>query len=145
MAKKDKIVEISREKMLDSMQMDHSEFVDLCILLGCDYCETLKGIGMKRAVELIKKYRSIESIASSGKYTIPDGWKYRDVHELFMSTETDKKIEFATKKHDSDGLHTFLVVQNGFSAEKVDSVIARLDKVTKVDRQKTIAAYMKKK
>ena len=40
----------------------YSQFIDLCILLGCDYCDSIKGIGPKRAIELIKQHRSIEEI-----------------------------------------------------------------------------------
>ena len=38
------------------------QFIDLCILLGCDYCESIRGIGPKRAVDLIKQHRSIEKV-----------------------------------------------------------------------------------
>lgn len=38
------------------------QFIDLCILLGCDYCGTIKGIGPKRAIDLIKQHGSIEEI-----------------------------------------------------------------------------------
>ena len=30
--------------------MTQDQFIDLCILLGCDYCETIKGIGTDRLV-----------------------------------------------------------------------------------------------
>ena len=38
------------------------QFIDLCILMGCDYCDSIKGIGPKRAIELIKQHRSIDNI-----------------------------------------------------------------------------------
>ena len=38
------------------------KFIDLCILLGCDYCDSIKGIGPKKAVELINKHKCIEKI-----------------------------------------------------------------------------------
>ena len=38
------------------------QFTDLCILLGCDYCDSIKGIGQKRALDLIKQHRNIETI-----------------------------------------------------------------------------------
>lgn len=42
--------------------MTKEQFIDLCILLGCDYCETIRGIGPKKAFELIKTYGDIESV-----------------------------------------------------------------------------------
>lgn len=38
------------------------QFIDLCILLGCDYCGTIKGIGPKKAIDLIRQHGSIEEI-----------------------------------------------------------------------------------
>ena len=38
------------------------QFIDMCILLGCDYCDSIRGIGPKRAVDLIKQHRTIEGI-----------------------------------------------------------------------------------
>lgn len=34
----------------------------MCILLGCDYCGTIKGIGPKRAIDLIRQHGCIEEI-----------------------------------------------------------------------------------
>lgn len=39
-----------------------TQFIDLCILLGCDYCGSIRGIGPMRALQLIKQHRSIETI-----------------------------------------------------------------------------------
>lgn len=34
----------------------------MCILLGCDYCESIKGIGPKKAFDLVKTNKCIEKI-----------------------------------------------------------------------------------
>ena len=34
----------------------------MCIMLGCDYCPTIKGVGPKKAFELINLHKSIEAI-----------------------------------------------------------------------------------
>lgn len=56
------VKEINLAKVLQDFELNISEFVDLCILLGCDYTNTIRGIGPKKAFELIKKYRNIESV-----------------------------------------------------------------------------------
>ena len=38
------------------------QFVDLCILLGCDYVDKIKGIGPKKAIEMVRKHGSIEDV-----------------------------------------------------------------------------------
>lgn len=65
------------------------QFIDLCILLGCDYCDSIRGIGPKRAIELIKKHKSIEKIIESldKKYTVPENWIYEKARLLFLNPE----------------------------------------------------------
>ncbi|KAK6159751.1 hypothetical protein DH2020_003132 [Rehmannia glutinosa] len=38
------------------------QFTDLCILSGCDYCDSIKGIGGLTALKLIRQHGSIENI-----------------------------------------------------------------------------------
>lgn len=57
-----KITIIDRKEMLKELDLTHEEFIDLCIILGCDYCPKMNKIGMKKAYELIYKYKSIENI-----------------------------------------------------------------------------------
>lgn len=42
--------------------MTMEQFIDLCILLGCDYCPTIRGIGPKKAHELIREHKTIENV-----------------------------------------------------------------------------------
>ena len=66
------------------------KFIDLCILLGCDYCDTIRGIGPKRAKELIDKHRSIEEVIAnldSKKYAVPENWPYKEARKLFKNPE----------------------------------------------------------
>ena len=34
-------------------EFSQEQFVDLCILLGCDYVDKIKGVGPKKAIELV--------------------------------------------------------------------------------------------
>ena len=53
-ARKLPVQEISYEKLMAVLGLTHDEFVDLCILMGCDYVPNIRGIGPKKAFELIK-------------------------------------------------------------------------------------------
>lgn len=48
------------------------QFVDLCILLGCDYCDKIAGLGPKRALTLIQKHRTIENVVLHVNRKVPD-------------------------------------------------------------------------
>ena len=37
------IREIHLDRLLSEVGISQEEFIDLCILLGCDYCDSIKG------------------------------------------------------------------------------------------------------
>lgn len=74
----------------NNIKINFLQFIDLCILLGCDYCESIRGIGPKRAVELIKQHKSIEEIIKhidTNKYIVPEDWSYAQARQLFITPD----------------------------------------------------------
>ena len=72
----------------------------MCILLGCDYCDTIRGIGPKRALQLIKQYGDIETILKhldTKKYVVPDNFPYKEVRELFKSPDVKTGTELSSE------------------------------------------------
>ena len=61
-AKKEPINEINLQLVLEGLEMEMSQFIDLCILLGCDYLEPIKGIGPKSALKLVREYGGLEGV-----------------------------------------------------------------------------------
>lgn len=56
------------ERMLEAMDMTYDQFLDMCILLQCDYNTKIRGMGPKPIVNLILEYGSIEEIGRLDKY-----------------------------------------------------------------------------
>lgn len=53
---------INLEKMLEKFEMNMEEFVDLCIICGCDQTGGIDKVGPKSAFNLIKERKNIENI-----------------------------------------------------------------------------------
>ena len=73
-AQKLPIMEINLAIALEELDMTMDQFVDVCILCGCDYSDSIRGIGPKKALELIKKYKNIETMLANldkSKYVVP--------------------------------------------------------------------------
>lgn len=76
------------------------QFIDLCIMLGCDYTNSIKGIGPKRAIELIKAHKSLETIIEkldTKKYTIPEDWNYQQARLLFQNPDVANTDDIEVK------------------------------------------------
>jgi|688.fasta_scaffold72143_3 flap endonuclease-1 len=58
---RDKMVEVfSLTKILEELHITQSQFIDFCILSGCDYCATIRDIGPIKAYQLILQYVDLE-------------------------------------------------------------------------------------
>ena len=82
------INEYCLEGILMNLEITYEQFVDLCILCGCDYTSKIYGIGHVNAYKLIKKYNNIEgileNIEKTSKYKVPDDFDYKSARRLFF-------------------------------------------------------------
>ncbi|KAL6063404.1 Elongation of fatty acids protein 2 [Balamuthia mandrillaris] len=133
-AQKKPIKEIYLDRALQGLGLSMDEFIDFCILCGCDYCDTIKGIGPKTALKLIKKHRTIEAVLKTldpKKQPIPENFNYEGARELFKQPEITNpdEIELKWTEPDEEGLLQFLVVEKGFNEDRVRKGIAKLKKL----------------
>lgn len=149
---KEKITEINLQKILDELELSYEQFVDLCILCGCDYCGSIRGIGPKTALKLIRKHVTIEEIVKylSKKYTVPENFieNLDTVRELFIAPEVfpGSAAEFVFGKVNTPGLIEFLCTEKNFNKERVMNIIEKLEKKTKLDKnQPMIESFFRKK
>ena len=61
-ARKTPISEIRLDKTLEGLDMNMDQFIDLCLLLGCDYLEPIRGVGPKSALKLLKEFGSLDKV-----------------------------------------------------------------------------------
>lgn len=149
--RKEPIQEIHLAPVLEGLQMDMDQFIDLCILLGCDYVDPVKGIGPKVAFNLIKEHKTLENVVAavekSGKFTFPEDWPYKEARILFQEPDVrsadDPECEFKWDAPDLPGLIQFLVHEKGFSEDRVKSGAERLRKNLKSAQQSRLEGFFK--
>ncbi len=61
-SKKEPVLEITLSEVLSGMELEMDQFIDLCILCGCDYTVNIRGIGAITALKLIKEYKNMEGV-----------------------------------------------------------------------------------
>ncbi|KAM3604680.1 uncharacterized protein V6R79_014693 [Siganus canaliculatus] len=107
-AKRDsEVVEYSLPKLLETLHISHQEFVDLCILLGCDYCDKIAGLGPKRALTLIQKHHTIEDVVlhvNRKTHPVPQFWKYKEARKIFLDAPQIEAPELTWTEPDEDAL-----------------------------------------
>lgn len=142
-AKKEPIQEIDVEMVLKSMDMTIEQFIDLGIMLGCDYCENIRGIGPVTALKLMKEHGSLEKIvefiqnSESTKWKVPENWPYKEARELFVKPDVidGNEIQLKWTAPKEEELVKYMCEEKKFSEERVRAGIKRLQKGLKAGTQ----------
>jgi flap endonuclease-1 len=151
--RKEPIQEVHLDRVLDGLGLDRDQFIDLCILLGCDYLDPIPKVGPSTAYDLIKKHGSLEAVVNyiekdpKKKFTIPEDWPYKEARELFLNPDVlpadHEDCNFQWKSPDIEGLVQFLVKEKGFSEERVKSGAEKLNKNLKTAQQSRLEGFFK--
>ena len=84
-----RMVEYDMERVLQCMGLVPLEFIDTCILCGCDFSCKVAGIAIFRAFALISQHRNIEVVLRNldqRKYVIPDCFQFEAARQEFCGT-----------------------------------------------------------
>lgn len=131
-SKKEPITEIAYRDVLEGLGLSSEQFIDMCILLGCDYTEHIEGVGPATGYNLIKQHENIdaavEAIKENKKYRIPEHFDYLAAKGLFLDPEVNTDLELNWTSCNEPELTEFLVEKKGFSAKRVEDAIAKLKK-----------------
>ncbi|KAI5858105.1 PIN domain-like protein [Tricharina praecox] len=145
--RKEPIQEIHLDKALAGLEFTYDQFIDMCILLGCDYCDTIPKIGPTTALKMIREHKSLEKVIENlgEKYTVPENWPYLDARALFHkpSVTDPKDLDYKWEAPDIEALVKFLVVDKGFNEDRVRSGAARLTKGLKTSTQARLGDFFK--
>ncbi|GJC90076.1 flap endonuclease 1 [Colletotrichum liriopes] len=142
--RKEPIQEVHIDKVLEGLGMERKQFVDLCILLGCDYLDPVPKVGPSTALKLIREHGDLETLVEAFKN---DPKQKYDARELFLNPDVrpadDPLCDFKWEKPDMDGLVQYLVTEKGFSEDRVRAAGARLEKNLKSSQQVRLDGFFK--
>ncbi|XP_022864590.1 flap endonuclease 1 isoform X1 [Olea europaea var. sylvestris] len=148
-SKKIPVMEFEVSKVLEELNLTMDQFIDLCILSGCDYCDSIRGIGGQTALKLIRQHGSIEHILENinkERYQIPEDWPYQEARRLFKEPSvhsTDEQLELKWTAPDEEGLISFLVNENGFNSDRITKAIEKIKAAKNKSSQGRLESFFK--
>jgi flap endonuclease-1 len=116
---------IELQKLLDHLKITREQLVDIGILIGTDYNVGIKGIGPKKALELIKEHGSIKKIMKtelSDKFEVDP----LEVREIFLKPNVTPKYKLRWQEPQPEKIKKFLCEEHDFSESRVQTGIDRL-------------------
>lgn len=131
---------VSLPKLLENLEITREQLVEMGILIGTDFFSGIHGIGQHKALDLIKKYKSIKNIVSEkvkvGKKDIQlDLELVEQVKNIFLTPDIRNnypKIKFS--KINYEKIKELLIEIHNFDNQRVENA---LDRLRKLDSSKT--------
>jgi flap endonuclease-1 len=113
---------IDLEEQLSSWQITREGLVDLALLVGTDFNEGVHGIGPKKALTLVRRHGSIESMPPEIRDAVGDVTALRRIY-LEPSVTDEYSITFG--EPDFDAILRFLCDERQFSRDRVSEALSR--------------------
>lgn len=124
--------------VLRLLELSMAQFIDVCILCGCDYTDKLKGVGPETALKKIREHGSLHALLHStdklvvGEDKVPASLRegYEEVQRLFTSPEAadPEAVELRWGEPDVEGIVGFMCGEMGFDEKRIRSSCEKLVK-----------------
>ena len=123
------------DQNLELLGITREQLIDIAILVGTDYNDSVKGIGPKTALKLVKKHGNLETIeADRGtKFEFP----YDEIREIFLNPP---KFDLESPKWSDpqpDEIERILCKEHDFSESRIQKSLERLHKALEEIRGST--------
>ncbi len=129
---KKQIIELDLVNILNNLKLTHEQFIELCILFGCDYCSSICNLKPNDIFKIYSQNKSIDNtikhIKSLG-INIPNNYNYIDAKDYFNNNYVCNKdnVILELKKPDNDKLLNLLVNNYGLIKYKIIHKINHLN------------------
>tara|TARA_B100001121_G_C18700175_1_gene627156 strand:- start:10687 stop:11658 length:972 start_codon:yes stop_codon:yes gene_type:complete len=118
-----KTLEINLDDILEKIELDYTQFIELCILFGCDYCDRIKDISPEDLYNTYIKFKNINETFNHLKqlnYNIPEIDNIDIIKEYFINPPVLNDIEsLELYKPDIEKLENKLVNEYGLIKSKI--------------------------
>ncbi len=95
----------------------------MAILIGTDFNDGVRGIGPKRALELIHSHIDLESVTALADYTVEN---FEEVRKIFLQPKVTDNYKLDWPEMDEDGILSLLCDEHDFSVDRVKSALNKV-------------------
>jgi len=134
---------VDLETVLNELGIDHSQLIMIGLLTGTDYNPGgIKGIGPKKALELVKKEGTLENVLKA----VQDKWTHSvDPHEIFEFFQKPPvgKVDIQEENLQPEKLKELMVSEHNFSEERMQNVVNKLVEKKEAGTQTGLGSFLK--
>ena len=113
------------EQNLKHLGLGHDQLIALAMLLGTDFNPGVQDIGIKRGLELVKRYNHrLDKLFRFVPWRYQYTWK--EVYDCIKTMPVTNRYKLQWKKPNKQGLYDFLVKEHNFSEQKVRNALNKV-------------------
>ena len=137
-------IEISLSDILEKLDLDYNNFIDFCILLGCDYCNGINDIQPNVIFKYFKETKDIDQtliLLKNDGYRVPEKINYEKSKEYFLECKSNKYIDYKNinlKQPNISELENLLVTKYSLIKSKIDNKLLFLNNYYEKSQNKVI-------
>jgi flap endonuclease-1 len=123
-------IELKLSTILENVDLTYEQFIEFCILLGCDYCDRIKDITPNELYEYYYKYKNIPDTIKAIKdddISVPNVENYNQYIEYFKNPPAKECEEISLSKPNIKLLVNILVSKYGLIKNKLTSKLLYLE------------------
>ncbi len=132
---------IELDSVLNSLGINLDQLICLGILAGTDYNPGgIKGIGQKKALDIVKKYREPYLIFKSVAEKLEqqeNKFDWQEIFPLFRKPDVSR-FEIKFPKMNEDKIRNILVSEHDFSLERINNQLEKLSEVKRKGMQRKL-------
>jgi flap endonuclease-1 len=113
------------EDILKSLGITREQLIIIGILTGTDYNPGVKGIGPKKALKIVKEYKSLDKILANVEWEAEVD--AREIVDFFLNPPLEENYKIEWRQPDREKILKLMVDEHNFSQERVEKTIAKLE------------------
>lgn len=127
---------IELERIKKETGLTREQLIIIGLLVGSDFNPGIKGIGPKKALDMVKKEKTLDKILKKVEWNTEVPAK--KIYDFYVNPPS-KDVEIQFKQMQADKIMKLMVDEHEFSPERIEKVIKTLEKST----QGSLQAWLK--
>jgi flap endonuclease-1 len=114
---------VELQDALLSIGLNREQLIDLCILVGTDFNEGIRGIGPKKSLKLIKEHGTAPKALAALDKELPE---YEEIKEIFLHYEHTDEYDLKLHPPEREKVVEMLVGQYDFNEQRVQNALQKM-------------------
>ncbi|MBT6505934.1 flap endonuclease-1, partial [Candidatus Woesearchaeota archaeon] len=138
-----KIEQIELKTVLSELEISQDQLIVLGILIGTDFNQGgIKGIGPKKALNLIKKHNeNFEALFEEVNWNNFYDFSYKEVINIFKNIKVNSEYSLKFNKPNKQKIIEILVDKHNFSMDRINSTFEKYEKKQGELSQQNLGAW----